>query len=64
MKRTSGLILMAVGILFLTRVAPALALQTSGSTAIRTGLSKTSVVAAEDAGDDGDDSDSDSDDAE
>ncbi len=59
MKRTSGMIVMAVGILVLSRVAPMRALQTSGSNAIRTALSKTSVVPAEDAGDDGDDTDSD-----
>ena len=58
MKRTSGLIVMAAGILVLSRVVSAHIPHTSGSDASAR-LSKTSVVPADDSGDDGDDSDAD-----
>ena len=59
MKRTSGLMIMVVGMLLLSSVVPARALLTAGSATSRTALSKTAVVPAEDSGDDGDDTDSD-----
>ena len=59
MKRTSGLIVAAFGILLLGRVLPARVLQTSGFTPQHAAHSKTTVVPAEDSGDDGDDSGSD-----
>jgi len=65
MKRTAGYILMALGILALHRLAPAHALQHANSTTIRAAHTRTSIVAADDAGsdDDGDGDDSGSDDS-
>lgn len=59
MKRTSRLIVMVFGILLLTRIAPVSLLHASRAATTRTVHSKTSVVPAEDSGDDGDDSGSD-----
>jgi hypothetical protein len=59
MKRTSGLIVMALGVLWMHTVVPAPVVRTRGPAAIRAAHTKTSVVPAEDSGDDGDDSDSD-----
>jgi hypothetical protein len=63
MKRTSGFIVMALGIVLVHRVALAQVLQTAGPAALRAAHSATSVVPAEDSGDDGDD-DSGSDDSQ
>ena len=54
MKRTSGLIVMALAMCFLSRLSPAQALQTAAPTTIQAVHGKTLIVPAEDAG--GDDS--------
>jgi hypothetical protein len=61
MKRTSGLIVMALGLLVLRGAAFSRAMQTVGPTTIHASHSKTHVVPAEDSG--GDDSGDDGSDA-
>jgi hypothetical protein len=60
MKRTTGYIVTALGILILHRLGPVPAVQHAGSAAIRTAHVRTSIAPADDAGsdDDGDGDDS------
>ncbi|HXQ22942.1 MAG TPA: hypothetical protein VN812_14790 [Candidatus Acidoferrales bacterium] len=65
MKRTTGYIVAALGILILHRLAPVPAVQHAGSAAIRAAHVRTSIAPADDAGsdDDGDGDDSGADDS-
>jgi hypothetical protein len=65
MKRTSGLIVMALAMSFLYKLSPARALQAAAPTTIQAAHSKTSIVPAEESGgDDSGDDGADSGDAE